>query len=114
MKKECPLRHSFALLEPCEAVILSLLLYHKALAFSFLIPHSYGKGTDLPCAAGVFLRQKCGYFSRKSETEFNKIDIPTHTHRALLMVGMISIKLPNLHLAHASLRLNKRNIRSMQ
>ena len=27
--------HSFALLEQCEAVILSLLLYHKALAFSF-------------------------------------------------------------------------------
>ena len=34
------------------------------------------------------------YFSLKSETEFNKIDIPTHTHRALLMVGMISIKPP--------------------
>lgn len=37
---------------------------------------------------------KCGYFSRKSETEFNRMDIPTHTHRALLMVGMISIKPP--------------------
>ena len=45
--------HSFALLEQCEAVILSLLLYHKALAFSFLNFHiGYGKGTDLPCAAG--------------------------------------------------------------
>ena len=45
MKKECLFGHSFALLEQCEAVILSLLLYHKALAFN-------GKGTDLPCAAG--------------------------------------------------------------
>ena len=35
MKKECPLGHSFALLEQWESVILSLLLYHKALAFSF-------------------------------------------------------------------------------
>lgn len=35
MKKECLFGHSFALLEQCEAVILSLLLYHKALAFSF-------------------------------------------------------------------------------
>ena len=57
MKKECLFGHSFALLEQCEAVIFTLLLYHiQALVQLFKFHLGYGKGTDLPCAAeGVVL-----------------------------------------------------------
>ena len=64
MKKECLFGHSFALLEQWKAVIFSLFLYiYKSLAFSFFKFHiGYGKGTDLPCAAGgVVLGIECGY-----------------------------------------------------
>ena len=47
MKKECLFGHSFALLEQCEAVIFTLL---GVQLFKFHL--GYGKGTDLPCAAG--------------------------------------------------------------
>ena len=54
MKKECLFGHSFALLEQWEAVIFSLLLYLYTIIgvqlFKFHV--GYGKGTDLPCAAG--------------------------------------------------------------
>ena len=53
MKKECLFGHSFALLEQWEAVIFSLFLYiYKHWRSAFQIPRSYGKGSDLLCAAG--------------------------------------------------------------
>lgn len=53
MKKECLFGHSFALLEQWEAVIFSLLLYYTIIGVQLFKFHvGYGKGTDLPCAAG--------------------------------------------------------------
>lgn len=57
MKKECLFGHSFALLEQWKAVIFCLFLYIYKIYTSigvqlFKFHVGYGKGSDLPCAAG--------------------------------------------------------------
>ena len=57
MKKECLFGHSFALLEQWKAFIFCLFLYIYKIYTSigvqlFKFHVGYGKGSDLPCAAG--------------------------------------------------------------